>query len=119
MDNVAYHSHDTKTDVMTTKKTATNVNVETTMNEAYAATSVPTSANPAYQSVASPKENVDLATVVAKTMAHTDNIPVSVNPAYLCMQNITQGYDYAQCSHVPANKLEYDYPRQHAVVHCI
>ena len=112
MDNVAYHSHDTKTqtDVMKT------VNIETTMNEAYAAVSVPTSANLAYQSVVSPRESVDFATVVVKNMAHVENdVPISVNPAYLCTQNSngnSQVCDHTQCSHVPANKLEYDYPRQ-------
>ena len=109
MENVAYHSHDTKTQT-DEMKTVTNVNIETTMNEAYAAVSVPTSANLAYQPVVSPRESVGFATVVVKNTAHVDDdVPISVNPAYLCTQNI---YDHTQCSNVPANKLEYDYPRQ-------
>ena len=97
MDNAAYHSHNTeiKTDSITAHDTA-NVNVVTARNEAYAATSVPTSPNPAYQPVAPPRESVDIATETNMAYVATD-VTTSDNPAYQPMQNSSD------------NTLEYDY----------
>ena len=94
MDNAAYHSHNTeiKTDSITAYNTA-NVNVVTARNEAYAATSVPTSPNPAYQPS---RESVDIATETNMAYVATD-IATSVNPAYQPTQNSSD------------NTLEYDY----------
>ena len=97
MDNAAYHSHNTeiKTDSITAFNTA-NVNVVTARNEAYTATSVPTSPNPAYQPVVPPRESVDIATETNMAYVATD-IATSVNPAYQPTQNSSD------------NILEYDY----------
>ena len=86
MDNAAYHSHNTeiKTDSITAHHTANDI--ETVTNEAYAATSVPTSLNPAYQPVAPPRESVDIATETNMAYVATD-VATSVNPAYQPMQN--------------------------------
>ena len=94
MDNAAYHSHNTeiKTDVIT----AHHTNIVTATNEAYTATSVPTSPNPAYQPVAKPRESVDIATETNVAYVATD-IVTAVNLSYQPMQNIsdnTQEYDY-------------------------
>ena len=96
MDNAAYHSHNTeiKTDSITAYNTA-NVNVVTARNEVYAATSVPTSPNPAYQP-SRESVHVDIATETNMASVATD-IATSVNPAYQPMQNSSD------------NTLEYDY----------
>ena len=101
VDNVTYHSHDTKMETgITTTHHSVNFNVVTSMNKAYAATGVTTSPNPAYLSVASPRENVDIAICPAKNVAYVaTDIAASVNPAYRPMQNSSDNtreyaYDY-------------------------
>ena len=92
-DNAAYHSHNTeiKTDSITAHHTANDI--ETARNDAYVATSVPTSPNPAYQPS---RERVDIATETNMAYVATD-VATSVNPAYQPMQNSSD------------NTLEYDY----------
>ena len=94
MDNAAYHSHNTeiKTDSITAHHTANNI--VTVTNEAYAATGMPTSPNPAYQPS---RESVD---TTETNMAYTaTDIATSVNPAYQPTQNSSDNF----------NTLEYDY----------
>ena len=98
-DNAAYHSH-------TAHHTANDI--VTVTNEAYTATSVPTSPNPAYQPS---RESVDIATETNMAYAATD-IATSVNPAYQPMQDKKNEHDCTLYSGGTDNKLEYDYPQQ-------
>ena len=109
MDNAAYHSHNT--DMETASNTVSAI-VVTSMNEAYAATSVHTSPNPAYmhQAVVSPRVDIPVATGTNMAYAATD-IVTSVNEAYHPMEYSSDNTenDYA---HVTEDEPEYEYPRQ-------
>ena len=104
MDNAAYQSQNIE-DISTAVSTNTAAR-----NKAYAASSVPTSPNPAYQPVAQPREGGDIATETNVAYVATD-IATSVNPAYQPIQNNsdnTQENDHTLYEPV----TEYEYPRQ-------
>ena len=82
------------------EKTIPTATVVTATNECYAATSVTTSLNPAYQPVDPLRESGDIATATNVAYVATD-ITTSVNPAYGPVQsssdNTSDGmYDYAR-----------------------
>ena len=98
--NLAYH-------------TAVNATIPTATNEAYIATSVPTSPNTAYQVVPPTRESGDIATSMNEAYVATD-VATSVNAAYHPTQNSSENtleYDYAT-NQTDNYNLEYDYPRR-------
>ena len=101
--NLAYHT--------------VNATIPTATNEAYVATSVPTSPNTAYQVVPPTRESGDIATSTNEAYVAI-NVATSVNAAYQPTQNSSENtleYDYATnqtYQPVTDNNLEYDYPRQ-------
>ena len=86
VDNVAYHSQNRKIETGTNPAYHA---IPTATNEAYVATSVPTSPNTAYQ-VASPRrESGDIATSTNEAYVAT-NVVTSVNAAYQPTQNSSE-----------------------------
>ena len=70
------------------------------MNEAYAATRIPTSPNLAYQPVAPSRESVDIATTTNVAYGGND-INSSANPTFIPLQSTSDNtsygmYDYAR-----------------------